>query len=255
MSRLFTFGCSFTKYYWETWADIVGTQFEVFQNWGQAGAGNTFISNNLYECHSLYNINKNDVVMIMFSSIDRFDFINKNSNYRTSGSVYNENHPLGKDFILNEWSDEHAIYNTWYSIISSKQLLDSIGCKYVLMKAFNFEVLDGDQTYNTGSNRIHHCLKEINNIIKGPNLSHVNKIINNHYYFDDLPNKTDGHPTIKTHLKWVKENLQEYYTEEMDKICEEWEKDIPPIRNDSKRLLRIKRNFLDFNTKKLINLI
>ena len=79
--RLFTFGCSFTNYKWQTWADIIGTQFEEFQNWGNSGAGNFFISSSLYECHSINKITKDDVVLIMFSSIDRFDYINQNYDF------------------------------------------------------------------------------------------------------------------------------------------------------------------------------
>jgi hypothetical protein len=98
--RLFTFGCSFTNYKWQTWADIIGTQFEEFQNWGKSGAGNFFISSNLYECHSINKITKDDVVLIMFSSIDRFDFINQKSDFETNGSVYGEYHSLYGDFVF-----------------------------------------------------------------------------------------------------------------------------------------------------------
>ena len=37
MSRLFTFGCSFTNYAWPTWADFLGLEFEHFENWGVSG--------------------------------------------------------------------------------------------------------------------------------------------------------------------------------------------------------------------------
>jgi hypothetical protein len=30
--RLYTFGCSFTKYKWPTWADFIGNQFEIYEN-------------------------------------------------------------------------------------------------------------------------------------------------------------------------------------------------------------------------------
>jgi hypothetical protein len=39
IQRLFTFGCSFTKNNYPTWADIAGTQFSYYQNWAQPGAG------------------------------------------------------------------------------------------------------------------------------------------------------------------------------------------------------------------------
>ena len=43
--RAFVFGCSFTQYYWPTWADILGREFNKFENWGQCGGGNQFIFN------------------------------------------------------------------------------------------------------------------------------------------------------------------------------------------------------------------
>ena len=38
MTRLFTFGCSFTQYWWPTWADILGYQHDFYENWGRCGA-------------------------------------------------------------------------------------------------------------------------------------------------------------------------------------------------------------------------
>ena len=48
-NRLFTFGCSFTRSKNPTWADIVARQYDHYQNWGQAGAGNSFIFYSLME--------------------------------------------------------------------------------------------------------------------------------------------------------------------------------------------------------------
>ena len=34
-NRLFTFGCSYTRYNWPTWADIIADDLQIpFQNWG-----------------------------------------------------------------------------------------------------------------------------------------------------------------------------------------------------------------------------
>jgi len=250
--RLFTFGCSFTNYKWKTWADIIGTQFEEFQNWGKSGSGNFFISSSLYECHSINKITKDDVVLIMFSSIDRFDFINQNSDFETEGSVYGEHHSLSKDFVLKKWSEEFGLYNSWFSITSAKQLLDSIGCEYQLMKSFNFNQIDGPREYekpNNSSQRVNICLDLINEMIVGESLVEFNVKKNQHYYFDDLPNKVDGHPPISTYLDWVKQNMKKYYVEEMDLICENWEKSIP------KKMIDIykpnKKDFIDFSNSKI----
>lgn len=246
--RLFTFGCSFTNYKWQTWADIIGTQFNEFQNWGKAGAGNFFISSNLYECHSINKITKDDVVLIMFSSIDRFDFINQKSDFETNGSIYGENHSLFGDFVFNKWSEEFALYNSWFSITSVKQLLDSIGCEYQLMKSFNFNQIDGPREYKKTNNvhqRVDICLELINEMIVGESLTEFHTKKNQHYYFDDLPSKVDGHPPISVYLEWIKQNMEKYYVKEMDIICEDWEKNIPKKINDLKKNNR--REFIDFS--------
>lgn len=251
--RLFTFGCSFTNYKWQTWADIIGTQFEEFQNWGKPGAGNFFISSNLYECHHINNITKDDVVLIMFSSIDRFDFINQNSDYETNGSVYGENHSLYGDFVFDKWSEEFGLYNTWFSVSSAKQLLDSIGCDYQLMKSFDFNQIDGSKEYERPLNlnqRVDICLEVLNNMVSGENFSEFHNKTNQHYYFEDLPNKVDGHPPISVHLEWVKNYMKKYYVQEMDSICENWEKSITKKINDLNK--PNKKEFIDFSKLKKI---
>ena len=45
--RLFTFGCSLTRYHYPTWANIGGKNFTEFQNWGAPGGGNNFILNSV----------------------------------------------------------------------------------------------------------------------------------------------------------------------------------------------------------------
>ncbi len=245
--RLFTFGCSFTNYKWQTWADIIGTQFEEFQNWGRSGAGNYYISSNLYECHSVNKITKDDVVLIMFSSIDRFDFINQNSDYETNGSIYGENHSLFGDFVFNKWSEEFGLYNSWFSVSSAKQLLDSIGCDYQLMKSFNFNQIDASKEYEKSRNinqRVDICLDLIDKMVMGESFTEFHNKTNQHYYFDDLPSKVDGHPPISVHLEWVKQNMKKYYVEEMDLICDDWEKKITKKINNLEK--NNDRKFIDF---------
>jgi len=249
--RLFTFGCSFTNYKWQTWANIIGTQFEEFQNWGKAGAGNFFISSNLYQCHHVNKITKDDVVLIMFSSIDRFDYINQNSYFETNGSIYGKNHSLFGDFVMNKWSEEFGLYNTWFSVSSAKQLLDSIGCEYQLMKSFDFNQIDGSREYAKPQNvgqTVDVCLELLDEMVSGETLVEFHNKRNEHYYFEDLAGQIDGHPPISTHLEWIKQNMGKYYVKEMDLICENWEKTIPKKINDIINPNR--KNFVDFSEMK-----
>ena len=72
--RLFTFGCSMTKYHYPTWADILGKHWEYFENWGAPGAGNQFIFNSIIECDQHNRFNESDTVLILWSSMARYDF-------------------------------------------------------------------------------------------------------------------------------------------------------------------------------------
>lgn len=85
--RLFTFGCSMTKYYWPTWADILGRQFSYYENWGSVGTGNQFIFNSLIEAHTTNKFNKNDTVIIMWASTSREDYYNE-KHWKAVGNVY-----------------------------------------------------------------------------------------------------------------------------------------------------------------------
>jgi len=73
MKRLFTFGCSFTGFRWPTWADILGREFEYYENWGTLGAGNQFIFNSLIECKTRHQFTSDDYVMIMWTNVARED--------------------------------------------------------------------------------------------------------------------------------------------------------------------------------------
>lgn len=71
--RLFTFGCSMTGYHYPTWADIVGKNFDFFENWGRPGAGNGYILHALNRCHLVNNLTSKDTVMILWSGLARID--------------------------------------------------------------------------------------------------------------------------------------------------------------------------------------
>ena len=73
MSRLFTFGCSYTSFYWPTYADILGVQFDEYQNWGQSGLGNRAIVEKLSECIVNNNITEDDVFIVQWTDFHRHD--------------------------------------------------------------------------------------------------------------------------------------------------------------------------------------
>ena len=140
MTRLFTFGCSFTNSIRPTWADIVARQYKEFQNWGQAGAGNSFIFYSLMECNKRNSITKDDVVMIMWSSIGREDRY-VDGEWLTPGSIYNQT-DYDENFVKKFTDPTGYLLRDAAHLAGAKSLLDSIGCKYYFFSIVPFNVPD-----------------------------------------------------------------------------------------------------------------
>lgn len=129
MSRLFTFGCSFTEYQWPTWADILGKEFDYFENWALRGSGNSLILYSLSECIKRNNITTDDTVIIMWTSIAREDRWVRKSKWITLGSIYNQSEY--DDNFVKKFADPTGYLIRDLAIISStKKILESIGCKW-----------------------------------------------------------------------------------------------------------------------------
>lgn len=130
--RLFTFGCSFTSYHWPTWADIVGLEYDVYENWGQSGGGNHFIFYSLIECIKRKNISSADTVAIMWTSPARHDaYID--GKWVLSGGVYMNSHVFN-DAYIKQWADPTGYYLTSASLVDATvKILKSIGCKFYFM--------------------------------------------------------------------------------------------------------------------------
>jgi hypothetical protein len=139
--RFFAFGCSFTNSKYPTWADIVGYQYKAYSNWGQAGAGNSFIFYSLMECHKRNTITQDDVVMIMWSSIGREDRWVKGEQWITPGSIYNQT-TYSEDFVEKFADPTGYLIRDMAHLTAAKAILDAIGCKYKFFSIVPFNVPD-----------------------------------------------------------------------------------------------------------------
>ena len=152
LKRLFTFGCSFTNYNWPTWADILGTEFSEFENWGQTGAGNYFIFNSLIECNLRNNISKDDVVCIMWTNVAREDTY-VDGTWVTKGNLLND-----KDKNVIDSVNYRGSYIRDLSLIyAANALLKSIGCKYYFFSMVPM--------LNTDQYTVRNCDEKIEDII------------------------------------------------------------------------------------------
>jgi hypothetical protein len=102
--RLFAVGCSFTKYWWPSWADLLYEEIqpEFYLNAGQCGAGNSYISTVLNQITRKYSLTETDLVVVMWSTFYRADFY-KDGNWTTPGNIYTQ-HAVPMDFVNDFYS-------------------------------------------------------------------------------------------------------------------------------------------------------
>lgn len=128
--QLFTFGCSFTSYNWSTWADILGREFDQFENLGISGAGNTYIFNKLMQCIAEGKIEKSSTVIVMWSNVIREDrYIN--NDWISPGCIYNQN-TYQEGFM--KFVDPVGLFIRDCAHIAAVTLaLEQIGCKFIFL--------------------------------------------------------------------------------------------------------------------------
>lgn len=234
-NRLFTFGCSHTNYIWPTWANYIGHFYKEHHNYGKAGCGNYFALSHLYEANEKYNITKDDTVLIMLSDDNRADFIQTMGTWTATGNIYAEFNTdyFGETFQRNIWSPINGLNNSWVCAKSMKHFLDSIGCVWKIYSAYCHD--EDDCQINEGKNGSHYTLgtKRKYDLVTGKPLMEYLTDKDRYSIWDaDAKKMTyDGHLRLEEHLKWVKENAQEFYDEKMEELCKEWSKRIHPNIN------------------------
>lgn len=100
-SRIFTFGCSFTEWYWPTWADMICYKNDGY-NFGQKGGGITQILHKVANANRKYNFTELDKIIIMLPSLFRLDNISTNNGetvWECQGSQF-ANPEVPKDWML-----------------------------------------------------------------------------------------------------------------------------------------------------------
>jgi hypothetical protein len=138
MKRLFTFGCSFTQYAWPTWADVLGQQFDQYENWGKSGAGNLFIACAVSECHVKNQLGADDTVAIMWSSITREDRYFDNY-WHTPGNIYSQDSLYDAAWIK-KYADPRGYLIRDLSMVNLVAgFLDSLGVQYYFLSMMDLD--------------------------------------------------------------------------------------------------------------------
>jgi hypothetical protein len=131
MSKLYTFGCSFTQYWrWPTWADALGRNYDHFENWGLCGAGNSYILWSLIECNQRNRLGPNDDVWIMWTNTSREDRYVTNR-WLEGGNVYwTAGSQLPAEYVKKFACERGYLIRDMANIAAAQNLLQHWGCRY-----------------------------------------------------------------------------------------------------------------------------
>ena len=183
--RLFTFGCSFTRYKWPTWADALAPQFNQHYNFAQGGAGNSFILWSIAEAHARHDITNHDTVVVMWSSRDRQDHYD--NGWQTVGA-----RPV---------DEKGSIIRDCANIQAAQMALKSTGCVYYFLSMIDLDTSDTQKK------------SQFNYILQTYDvLKVISPSVHNIIYKGDWHNAAfdnDYHPTPQQHIDYLDEVLPE----------------------------------------------
>jgi len=142
--RFFAFGCSYTRYNYPTWADILGRSFPEYYNLGKIGAGNSYIFGAVNEADFLYNFGESDTVAICWANFLREDRFHSGLGWHCPGNVLHhlQHNPL---YLNNfqyrsdqEWADiVHCFLRDIALIRSCRAFLKSKGVRTVFFSVYD----------------------------------------------------------------------------------------------------------------------
>lgn len=121
--RIIVFGCSYSRYYWPTWADIMrwsNPDIEVI-NFGLFGIGNQRIFWRMNECLVKDFFDIDDQIVTVWSSWHREDRLLANG--WTWGNIFNSDH-YSEHYIEKYWNEDFDIIKNLNAITAANALFD-----------------------------------------------------------------------------------------------------------------------------------
>lgn len=213
VKRVFAFGCSFTDYYWSTWAEIVALDLNAeLYNYGRSGAGNTFIANTVAQADAVYKFNKDDLVIVSWTNVCREDRWRKND-WVTPGNIFTQGE-YDREYVKN-WADPVGyMVRDLGQIHLTKQLLENSTCQYHMLQMVELtEQIDQqgkrENITNPHQQKLTEMYKDTISFIKPSFFSvlwrddiYTNKILVDIKFYNGF--FSDGHPTPLEHLEYLK---------------------------------------------------
>lgn len=228
MKRLFTYGCSFTKWDYPTWADIIGVNFDEHYNRGKGGCDHTFMLDRIHDDYSRFKINpETDKIFIATTGFNRLTWFN-NHNFHTVGDLYNWQGSIQQAGIFDSnrldgffdliWNLDWACIRAAQAIIQIKRFLELQKINHVIFQGMDAKfILEQDFGLSI------YTREKMENFLKlTGDFTSLDKFrCANESHAVDEENGLDGHPGLTKHYEFVRYNWPEYITDKSTKFYNE----------------------------------
>lgn len=126
--RLFTFGCSFTRYMWPTYACLLNKHFlpKQFANAGRPGGGSLICVSRLTQANRYFKFDENDLIVIMYPSYTREDRF-KETTWECAGNIFTAR-KFDKDFLKKYGNMSHYVLRDFALIDTIQGYLKNLKC-------------------------------------------------------------------------------------------------------------------------------
>lgn len=217
VKRLFTFGCSFTKYKWLTWADLLAPHYNEFQNWGEAGAGNHYMFNSIMECDQRHKFTPDDTVIVCWTNVMREDRYIDGRGWITLGNIMTT--PIyTKEFVTDVVTERGNILRDIAFIKSVLYFLEHKHVTWKFLSMCPFLTIDPwDSRSMNHSNDIYNMYEDVLDCI----LPSYIEVLGENYWQLNQENRVrypkgevDYHPLPSEHIAYLDRVLPGWVTNE-----------------------------------------
>ncbi len=207
--RAFLFGCSFTTYYWPTWADLIKQEINNTHVYAKVGAGNQYIYQAIVEATLKHNINKDDLVIVMLSNVTREDRYTRNDGWITPGNLFYQD-TYDEKFLKKFFCEKGYLMRDLSLIAGMDSVLKLTNTDYYFTSIVPLDSLSSDEIKMKDVDDIISLYKPVLDKIK-PSVFEL--IFNNNW--NSRLNRpkykthwstgiyTDNHPTTNEHLEYL----------------------------------------------------
>lgn len=221
MNRFFAFGCSFTNYFFPTWADYIGYGVNEYYNLGCPGLSNTTMAMRFVEADCHYKFDHNDLVIVALSGIGRYNFLVETPQNTTAlwagGDLEKDandswilNNPKLKPYYKiisfmrdSFWKRKWGIYYTWLAVNTMKRILISNNIPHKIFAALDMSFYKDKELLGLNDQEVQMMNEIYNSLDVKLSLQEFSeKCMVNPF--------NDSHPFVDNHFNFCREFLNEH---------------------------------------------